>query len=625
MYDEMDFQAEAESRLRNLMWTVSGDYALDTKPDVESYERSKYISLYDAVKQGAFARFYDKNEFALYLVKKVYCGADEGSLTELAQLCVDAASWKLVAAERPGVPELRKRAFSDLLEYSFNRMSATLPGRIKIALLKQYLYGDEGGGKQVWESVQAIRRLENGAACRTSADYRTEAELDNIRSSTASSETGNIREVVTTSDIIRTVDALCNSLIDRSFERKHGGLNQVLSVTLEDLKEFDWSDFLKEEISEDVLEQYFNQMNQAVSSLNEEPDERHKQPKKAKHRVVVIDEEAARKMYSYMELNFGRSYLSEQEQKQKNLRLCRGAHIDCSLYYTDGILENPVLSNAQYVNARRYAEKNRVHFRNNHHLILRNVEQLGDELRRSLNRRSEPERQAAYAGTIVPGRLWQVGRKETPGRLFEKNLRRNNSEFAVDILIDASESQRDRQSEVALQAYILAEALSINKIPLQITGFCTFWDYTVLQRFRGYDDPREANRKLQNLVGSSNNRDGLAIRAVGDSLLQRQEEGKILIILSDGRPNDIIVNRPNSRNPRTYCGDYAVQDTAYEVRKLRSQGVCVLGVFTGLEKDLAAEKRIFGKDFTYIRSTSGFARVVTRYLRRLLEEDGANF
>jgi len=97
---------EAENRLRNLMWTISGDYALDTKLDVESYERSKYISLYDAVKQGAFARFYDKNAFALYLVKKVYCGADERPLTELAQLCVDTASYRRIAEERPGVPEL---------------------------------------------------------------------------------------------------------------------------------------------------------------------------------------------------------------------------------------------------------------------------------------------------------------------------------------------------------------------------------------------------------------------------------------------------------------------------------------------------------------------------------------
>ena len=33
------------------------------------------------------------------------------------------------------------------------------------------------------------------------------------------------------------------------------------------------------------------------------------------------------------------------------------------------------------------------------------------------------------------------------------------------------------------------------------------------------------------------------------SLLHRQEEHKVLIVLSDGRPNDIIVNRPNSLRP----------------------------------------------------------------------------
>lgn len=592
LYDEYDLQAEAENRVRNLMWTVSGDYALDTKPDVESYEKSKYISLYDAVRQGAFARFFDKNAFALYLVKKVYLGAEEQSLAQLAQLCVDVATCRRVAAERPGVTELRGRAFSDLLENSFHHMSASLPGRIKIALMRGSLYGDCGGEKQVREAVAAIQGLES-AEC--------------------------------TMDIIRVLDRLYNTLIDRSFERKHGALEQVLAVTMEELQEFDWSDFLREEISEDVLEACFEQMNQAVTNLREEPDEEPEQKKQTKRRVIAISEEAAAKMYSYMELNFGRSYLSGQEERQRNLRLCRGAHADCSLYFTEGILQNPVLSNAQYVNARRNAEKNRVYFRNHQNMMARSIERLADELRRSLNRRSEPECQAAYAGTIVPGRLWQVGRKETPGRLFDKTLRRNNSDFAVDILIDASGSQRDRQSEVALQAFMIAEALSLNRIPLQITGFCTFWDYTVLQRFREYDAPREENRRLLNFVTSANNRDGLAIRAVGDSLLQRPEDGKILIVLSDGKPNDVIVNRPNSRNPHTYCGDYAVRDTAYEVRRLRAEGVCVLGVFTGKEKELMAEKKIFGKDFTYIRNISGFARVVARYLKRLLEEDSANF
>ena len=100
----------------------------------------------------------------------------------------------------------------------------------------------------------------------------------------------------------------------------------------------------------------------------------------------------------------------------------------------------------------------------------------------------------------------------------------------------------------------------------------------------------------------------------------RPEEGKILIVLSDGRPNDIIVNRPNSHNPQPYYGEYAVNRSAYEIRKLRSQGVYVLGVFAGREKDLAAEKKIFGRDFAYIRDIQNFSRVTGRYLRRLLEE-----
>ena len=66
-------------------------------------------------------------------------------------------------------------------------------------------------------------------------------------------------------------------------------------------------------------------------------------------------------------------------------------------------------------------------------------------------------------------------------------------------------------------------------------------------------------------------------------------------------------------------------DTAFEVRKLRGKGVCVLGVFTGREKELMAEKKIFGKDFAYIRSIESFSRVVSRYLRKLLEDDSANF
>ena len=47
-------QFEIENRLRNLCWTVSGDYGLNLKLDTISYTKSVYVSLYDAVTQGVF-------------------------------------------------------------------------------------------------------------------------------------------------------------------------------------------------------------------------------------------------------------------------------------------------------------------------------------------------------------------------------------------------------------------------------------------------------------------------------------------------------------------------------------------------------------------------------------------
>lgn len=580
---------EAENRIRNLMWTVSGDYKLDTKLDVESYFKSRFISLYDAVKQGGFAKYFDQNAMAMYLVKKIYYGAEEKPLTDLAQLCVDAAVWKKISKERPGIPELRRRAFEDLLEFSYEKLCGSLPGRLRAAMMQEYLYGRKTRGKQMDIPLSWIRSLE-------------EAE-----------------EVM---ELIRTVDRMYNTMIDLGFERKHGDLEHVLAADTEDLKEFNWKDFLEETAVEYSLEEYLKQITQRLLTSSVEEREEEKEKKSGGRRVVVLDQEALDKMYSYMELNYGRSYLTPREQKQQNYRLCRGAHADCSLYFTEGILRNPVLSNAQYVNAKRHAEKNRLLFRNSYYMLKRNIELLTGELKRSLVRRQEPEWFSSDYGTIVPARLWKVGRLPEPGKLFVRTNKRDQSEFVVDILMDASGSQRDRQGQVALQAYIISEALSNNGIPHRIMGFCTFWDYTVMQRFREYDDPRSENQRVLDFVTSANNRDGLAIRAAGDGLLRRPEENKILIVLSDGRPNDVIVNRPGSRNPRPYQGEYAVRDTAYEVRKLRGEGVYVLGVFAGKEKDLAAEKKIFGKDFAYIREIANFSRVTGRYLRRLLDWEG---
>ena len=586
LYDLEDNQMEIENRIRNLMWTVSGNYDLNTRLDLESFSRSKYISLYDAIKQGAFAKYYDTNALSMYIVKKSFYGVEEPVLMNIAQLCVDMAVYQKIVSERPGVCNIRRKAFEAMLELDFDKMNKSFIGRVKLEILRQFLNGRGRAEKRIQDVCDRIYQLE---------DARD------------------------TMEIIRTIDFIYNSAIDRSFEKKHGDLEFVLNTSLEELAEATWQDFLDEEMYESVLEQLVDQVNQQVVSLEEQNQKEEKQDKGPKKKsIVVLDEKALEKMNSYMQLNFGKSYLSEAEQKKTDRRLCNGAHADCSLYYTDGILEHPVLVNAQYVNAKKQADKNLLLFRNSKNMTKRNVDILTDNLKRSLVTRTQQDELLADHGQILPNRLWKLGRSEDT-KLFQRIIRQNQTDFVVDILMDASGSQRDRQSQVALQAFIISEALSNVQIPHRVMSFCTFWDYTVMQRFREYDAPKSENRKIFQYTTSSNNRDGLAIRAAADSLLQREEENKILIVLSDGRPNDVIVNRPNSKNPKAYCGDYAVKDTAQEVRKIRNKGVFVLGVFAGKEQDLQAEKKIFGKDFAYIKDIRNFSNVVGQYLQKLLD------
>ena len=303
-----------------------------------------------------------------------------------------------------------------------------------------------------------------------------------------------------------------------------------------------------------------------------------------------------------------------------NYLMCKGIHSDCSLYFTEGILKNPVKDNYQYQYAKRLKNKNIWVYHDKSRIAKRNIAALTEHLKKSLVLRSENQEVLSDRGIIVPSRVWRVGRS-SEASIFRRILRGENSDFAVDVLIDASGSQMSRQGEVALQAYMISSALSNVGIPHRVMSYCTFWDYTILHRFREYDDPKSKDEDIFNYVTSSNNRDGLAIKAAGYGLLQREEEKKILIILSDGRPYDVIINRPNARNPEPYQGKYAIGDTAMEVRRLRNLGVSVLGVFAGEEKDLATEKKIFGKDFAYIRDIANFSRIVGRYLTKQLEQD----
>ena len=638
-----DYQLELENRIRNLLWTISGDYTQQMKPDVSLFLRSKDIALYDGIKQGALAKFFDKDFLGMYLVKKIFMGADETALTFVSQLCIEEAIGERICEQRPGIWEMQRKACEDILDQEYETMpsAADKLGYLRVNLLRRRIDRVENTSLKKKNPQDDSRGEEKSADSVKNADVSNgiiagNADASNkiITKITKNKQKdrkykgiyhyidmiSSASEIADTMSLIRIIDTVYNEVADPDFSKK-ATLEQVLAVTMEDLTEFDWHDYLSEEMYEDALESYMEQLTSNVAGMeNVDVTREMEEERQSKQKITVLPPEALEKAHTYVELNFGKTYLSELEEKRMNQLMCRDIHSDCSLYFTEGILKSPVKRNYQYEYAKRLKNKNIWLYHDKHRIVKRNIALLTEMLKKSLVIKSENQEILSDRGMIVPSRLWRLGRS-SDAQVFRRELKGDSSDFVVDVLIDASGSQMSRQGEVALQAYIISEALSNAELPHRVMSYCTFWDYTILHRFREYDDPRSANENIFNYVTSSNNRDGLAIRAAGYGLLNREEEKKILIILSDGRPYDVIVNRPNAKNPAPYHGKYAITDTAAQIRKLRSQGVSVLGVFAGEEKDLATEKKIFGKDFAYIRNITGFSKIVGRYLTKQLEDD----
>lgn len=319
-------------------------------------------------------------------------------------------------------------------------------------------------------------------------------------------------------------------------------------------------------------------------------------------------------------LYFGDLIMPMAEIERLEQKIGYGIHQHKKLYITDGSFSK-VFSDYQI----RFLEEQRnlnleyleVHYR----ACRRHIESLRSLLMNTLTPDDREESHRSKYGKLVSGDVWRASYLHDHN-VFENVLKNEIGNFAVEVLLDGSGSQSERQAQVAMQGYIIAEALSLCKIPCRISAYATFLDYTILRVYKDFEDDMGRNNKIFDFFGTGMNRDGFAMRAVGELFGKRPEENKILIVLSDGRPNDVRVFKKNSANPEQeeYTGERAVRDTAMEIRKLRLKGISVFGVFNGEEKDLAAQQTIYGNDFAYIKKIQQFSKIVGAYLKKELRK-----
>jgi hypothetical protein len=580
IYEDYEF----DNRISNLMWTIAGDYDENMDRGEKSFI-SKNVALYHAVTAGGRRKYIEWTSVKKYVISRHRKGFDKDILLGLIALGSDLMIEKKIIAERPGVYDIRKKAYDDMITSYYNLHTENLIEKTRHAMILQKI----GKSPKIDRETQKLL-----------SDLLVLQTREN------------------TIELLKGIEGIYLTYFPLFLDKDN---QEVLDDHNNGQgNRGDFSDFMLEEMYEDPEEDDIDASIEEISNalLGESEGETSYNSSEANNRIVRVKEEDLEKIYEKVAYYYGTSFLPINDVKQLQNQVCRDIHGNCRIHMTDGVIRSDSKNEFQEKYVRRQQTKNIDVFRANYKVFKRNINKLKESLSRTLVQEEIEDQIPSDAGNIVASKLWRVNRSSN-NKVFVKTVDNDKGSFVVDILMDSSGSQRRNQPRVAIQSYILAQALTMVGIPNRVLGFSSFLDYTVIKRFRDYESPLSVNENIFEYYCTGNNRDGLAIKATCQDLLKRSEDNKILIVLSDGRPNDIKVGKGQKDNLQaSYRGRVAIDDTAREVRLARQQGILVLGVFTGKEQELGAEKLIYGKDFAYIKDINRFSEMVIKYLKQII-------
>lgn len=328
-----------------------------------------------------------------------------------------------------------------------------------------------------------------------------------------------------------------------------------------------------------------------------------------------------KQLREFMEFKFGEQMFTKQKADEIEIALCVDNHIGCNLLFTKGVPAAGNINNAfeslQKQKEARQAALNRQSFYDNYAENMTVISMLSKKLQNSVLMYMNPSDFSANYGRLVPSLCWRA-EKLDDNRIFVKQENADMGNLSVDILLDASTSQRSRQEIVSNQGFIIAESLKRCGIANRVMSFCSMTGYTIMRIYKDYNEG--CNDKIFEYVSNGCNRDGLAIRAAHYLMRDTPYEHKILIVLSDVKPNDVKKIRSEHTGELTpYEQTAGLTDTAHEVRRARMDGISTVCVFTGADEDLPSAKMVYGHDFARVQSLDKFADTVASLIQNQIK------
>lgn len=329
-------------------------------------------------------------------------------------------------------------------------------------------------------------------------------------------------------------------------------------------------------------------------------------------RAFILDFKIKKRRESldYIEKNFGKSMFDEKTRLGIERDLCTGGHKKSRLFYTRGITENDKDLD-QELN-KKAIERHLLKFKANKAAYNRAISLLSKEIKLRLNLTSSFDEDISQRGKLVP-RIAYKAEISDRARIFKKKNLVTDPSMKVDLLVDGSASLLNKESEVAIEAYILSKSLENNSILVRVISFQTVGDFTILTILKDYDEKAEI-KKIFRFKTMGWNRDGLVFRAYGE-LLNKDIKNTLSLILTDANPQDLkplIIKGFRLNKP--YQDQVGIEDAKKNINDLRKKGLKIAAIISGRHVENARE--IYRSDFIKIDKASSIASACGKFIKK---------
>lgn len=188
----------------------------------------------------------------------------------------------------------------------------------------------------------------------------------------------------------------------------------------------------------------------------------------------------------------------------------------------------------------------------------------------------------------------------------KKKLPEDRPNMSMCILLDESGSMFGSKLDASKKALVMLERFAAGiGIPLMIAGHHASGHGVKLHIYTDFlSTSAERDRyALANIEAHGCNRDGLPLRLCADMLAKRQEEIRLMVVISDGAPSAY-----------GYSGMQAEEDIRKTVNEFRRKGLLIYGA--AIDDDKEVIQSLYGQGFLSISDLRSLPKALVRLLRQ---------